>query len=565
MRNAHADPGDSSSLEAKPGDRPWSHRTAPDLASLLLELARALRGFSFYDEADSRRRPLAERAHRAVQSELSRAGALEIAIGESGFEAPGLDRPIEARGVLAEFQSALFHHGLTRLRIEPSLTRDALHGFLDLLGRTEGRTEGARDFSRKLAARDARGLWLNDIDAAAQAPTQKLSATPPRASISLGTPLFAEDANATTQELECEDGEQADHEKPTLDSDPLGTPASDDRGERLRARLIELDHTSEDRDYAQRASDISVWAKDLWDQDLREECYRALLVLADHAVGGGGRSEGQARVAAACFADLASAGRLEDLIERATDPGYSGVRAAQLLLQLGESGVAALFDRICEEEEPSRRAPLHALMIALGEATLPTLLTAMRDYRDERARLAIRLAGELQNPVVLPTVLAATRAGDLERRIEAIRALSFLPGEASKAALEKALDSELEDICVAATQALAKTEGSDALPALLDVLEATLHSSRTRLGRTLVGVLGQLGDERAVPRLASILERKPLVRRAHWHAIQLAAIDALAVLPTREAQRSIERTTQHGARAVREHARKRLETLLSDD
>jgi HEAT repeat protein len=151
------------------------------------------------------------------------------------------------------------------------------------------------------------------------------------------------------------------------------------------------------------------------------------------------------------------------------------------------------------------------------------------------------------------------RTSDLSRRIETIRALSFLPGEESKNILASALESNLEEIVVAATDAVATSEGSRAVPALLDVLAASLRTNRTDASRTLVEVLGRLGDERAVPRLSAILERKPILRRGHHHAIQIAAIDALAILPTKEARRSIERAARHGTRPVRDRARMRLD------
>jgi HEAT repeat protein len=363
-------------------------------------------------------------------------------------------------------------------------------------------------------------------------------------------------SNHLEQPLEDIDSQQ---EKPTIDSAPLIAPAADDRGERLRARLIELDRTVEDVAYQRRASDITIWALDLWDDELVDECYRALLVLADHAVGRGGRPEAQARTAAACFAELACGDRLGDLIRRATGPGSAGIRAAQLLLQLGAAVVPALVDRICEEADADRSAPLHSLVIALGEASLPTLIAAIEGDDDRRARIGIRLAGELQNLAILPALMNVLRTSDLSRRIETIRALSFLPGEESKNILAGALESNLEEIVVAATNAVATSEGSRAVPALLDVLAASLRTNRTDASRTLVEVLGRLGDERAVPRLSAILERKPILRRGHHHAIQIAAIDALAILPTKEARRSIERAARHGTRRVRDRARMRLD------
>jgi hypothetical protein len=446
-------------------------------------------------------------------------------------------------------------HGLSRVFIDPSLTRTALHGFFDLLGQPGNRFDSPEDFARSLAARDSQGLRLNDFEHRHAEATPKLSATPPRASASLGSMLIS---NELEQPLEDIDSQQ---EKPTIDSAPLIAPAADDRGERLRARLIELDRTVEDAAYQRRASDITIWALDLWDDELVDECYRALLVLADHAVGRGGRAEAQARTAAGCFAELACGDRLGDLIRRATGPGSAGIRAAQLLLQLGPAVVPALVDRICEEADVDRSAPLHSLVLALGEASLPTLVAAIEGDDDRRAQIGIRLAGELQNLTILPALMNVLRTSDLPRRIETIRALSFLPGEESKNILANALESNLEEIVVAATDAVATSEGSRAVPALLDVLAASLRTNRTDASRTLVEVLGRLGDERAVPRLSAILERKPILRRGHHHAIQVAAIDALAILPTKEARRSIERASRHGTRLVRDRARMRLDEI----
>ena len=555
MRDLEPDPIENENATPAEGPGGRTTRTKTDVTSLLLELTRALRGFSFYSETDAQRRPLLDRAFRAVSGELSRAGAIDLELGEAGFWIAGLSETVEADGVLGPLEAALHAHGLSRLRIDPSLTRTALDGFFDLLGQPGNQFESPECFAQSLAARDSQGLQLNDIEVERTVRTPKLSTTSPRASASLGSMLISSEYGQPTARVESR------QEKPTLDRDPLEAPAADDRGERLRARLIELDRTVEDAAYQLRASDITVWAEDLWNDELADECYRALLVLADHAVGRGGRTEAQARTAAACFAQLARGDRLGDLIRRATGSGGAGIRAAQLLLQLGSDAVPALFDRICEQEDPEQSAPLHSLVLALGEASLPTLIAASEGRDDQRARVGIRLAGEIQNPAVLPALMNALRSPHLSRRVETIRALSFLPGEESKKALAGALESNFEEIVVAATQAIATSEGSKAVPALLDVLGASLRTNRTNASRALIEVLGRLGDERAVPRLAAILERKPILRRAHQHAIQLAAIDALAILPTKEARRSIERVARHGARAIRDRARRRLEEI----
>jgi len=559
MRNFPSESNDPRAEPPGAQSAGWGRRTPADFSSVLIELARAQRGFLFYDETDPRRRPLADRAHRALTSDLTRAGTIEFSLEPHGFRLSGVDEPIEPTGALEGLERALRGQGLTQLRIDPSLTKTALAGFLDLLGRGSGRHPSPDHFARSLAARDTQGICINEIDTIGPTTTPKLSGTPPRASASLAPTLFA-NSNAMPVESPAAD------DKPSLEEAPLRSPSGDDRGERLRARLSELDATIEDGDYRRRVSNIVAWAEDLWNDELVDECYRAMLVLADHAVGHGGRSEAQARAAAASFARLAADDRLDDLIDRATYSGdvagaSSGVRAAQLLLQLGALAVPAILDRLSAETDPDRAAPLRALILTQGEIALPHLLSAIAGHNEERARLGIRLAGELQNPTALPALLQALRVPDLSRRIETIRALSFLPGAESKEALTEALTSDLEEIAAAASEALAATDGSDSVPALLDLLEASLQTTRTRLGRTLVEVLGRLGDERAVPRLCAILERRPVLRRAHWHAIQLATIDALAILPTKEARRSIERASLHATGPIRDRARSVFSSL----
>jgi hypothetical protein len=407
-------------LQTDPGDDHWARRTRTDAKGLLLELARALRGFSFYGETAPERRRLLDRAYRAVVSELERAGSLEFRLGEGSFEIAGIPQPVALGDVLGPLESVLREHGLERVRLDPLISHNALHGFFELLGQPASRFEDPTAFMRSLEARDARGIQLNDIADDGPATTPKLSTTPPRASASLAATAVG-DAPAPAH--------------PTLESHPLETPSASDSDERLRARLIELDRTTEDSAYRRRAADIAVWAHDLFDRGRHDECYRALLVVADHAVGSGGRTETQARLAAACFTQIANGECLDDLIVRATGSNAAGVRAAQLLLQLGASAVPTILDHICKEGDPDRARPLHSLVLALGDESLPALIKAIENSDARRARIGIQLAGELQNPAALPVLLAALRKADVSRRDQIVRALALLPGEDSKRAL----------------------------------------------------------------------------------------------------------------------------------
>lgn len=547
-----------------PSSRPIGggrERSVADATSVLLELTRALRGLAVPTGSPTRHRALAERAFQAVSADIARAGPFELSIRGETFAVHGLEGRLDARGGLADLRRVLVQHSIERLCLDANLTADALQGFLELLLRPPGADRDVRAFLRTLAARDSRGLRLNDLDELADTLPRALGATPPRPSLSVTRTLVA---TPTSLEPELPSESVASRpSRPRLAPLNAAPRPADDRGERLRARLIELDHTTDDEPYAQRAAEIVLWVREIWQDGLREEAYRALEILADHAVGCGGRAESQARIAAACFAELASGERLEDLIDRALTSDESGVRAAQLLLQRRDAAVPLVVDRICALPDPFAATPLHALVLTSGEAAVPTLLQGIAGPDDERARVCLRLAGALQSPALLQTLSSTARAASLGRQVEAIRALCLLPGDAAHHALAEALSSQLDQIAIAATRAIADNDGIDAVPALLDVLESHMRGSRTQLCRALIEVLGRLGDERAVPRLAAILERKPVLRRAHWHAIQLAAVDALSVLPTREARRAVERAASHAAGPVRDRARARLSATAS--
>lgn len=406
------------------GSRDWSKRTNADAKSFLLELARALRGFSFYDETSPERRPLLDRAFRALVGELERAGSIEFEFGDDEFKVRGLPQRIETSDVLGPLESVLRTHRIQRVRLDPDLTSTALHGFFDLLGQPIERFRDPWNFVRMLEARDSRGIRLNDTVQDVAPRTPKLATTPPRASASLATAHLAP---------------APDLQLLSLESHPLDMPSTNDSGERLRARLIELDQTTKDEAYGQLAGDITIWAEDLFRNNARDDCYRALLVLADHAVGCGGRPESQARIAATCFSQVASGDCLRDLIARATGTTETGVRAAQLLLQLGSSAAPAVFNQICDEAQLAQSTALRSLVLALGEHSLPTLVQAINSEDEIRAENGIRLAGELQNPAVLPALMNALRnAAPPQRRASILRALGFLPGDAPKRALAEA-------------------------------------------------------------------------------------------------------------------------------
>jgi len=294
--------------------------------------------------------------------------------------------------------------------------------------------------------------------------------------------------------------------------------------------------------------------------ELRDECYRAVLVLADHAVGDGGRSGVQASAAQEQCLRLVSDARLYDLIDRACSSQVSaGVRATQVLLQLGgDQVVPRLFERLSESSDADQAAQLSAIIITLAESALPTLHRFIEDPSESRALLAARLAGELQNPAMVSTLSKALVCSRPALRREAARSLVHIGGEDAADALLNALSSELDQLPATAAICLGHLREPRAGQALVAGLERAVRAGDFPRAREFVRALGLLGSDRAVPKLVSLLERRPLAKRKLWRELKLSILSALAKLSSREAHRALERTAESRDQQLRARAQRLL-------
>ena len=348
--------------------------------------------------------------------------------------------------------------------------------------------------------------------------------------------------------------------KARLEEQPLDAPASDESDEIVRLALRDLDRASDDDAYAQVSAEIAEGAAAFSQHGLTGAVYRALIVLADHASGRDARSAAQVTAAQSALERIAAGARLQQLIDRACDAdSTSSVRAAQILLQLGGRVVEPLLDRLAAETDPQREAQLTGTIMALGERGAPLLVAAIRRGDTERARLAVRLAGQLQSANLVPTLLDVVRGDSPELAREAAAGLVHVGNEEAIQALVVALgqgDAALREV---AAHGLGTLGGPVATAALLDALDANLSSpGGTSLARTVIRELAALEADAAIPKLVSVLERKSVFRRRDRRELKLAAVAALALMPSGEARRAIERAARSRDAEIRDLAEQAL-------
>ena len=499
-------------------------RTAPELATLLLELGRLIRARRFYPPGDPRLAAVFERSLRAWRSDLGRRGALDIELLPEGFRESG------ARGVLAhprlgELEQDLAERGVRQLRFEADLDGEVFAALAEVLATDAGRTQSRGGFAAAFYARAPSGILVNGLRSAAEpAASEPVPEKPLEASLDDALPpasLSIESELSSTDDLS-------------------GTSPSHDLDVLLR-QLEECTSAGQYLDLARRATLI---AERAFDEGRVEDCFRVAARLAAHAESR--PSERLRELAESFLRSLVQGARLDDLVARVAHAGDSAeLAASQVLLGLGDACVPALLDAATAlEGQPAREHIIRAL-ITLGDHTPPALLDRLKPGEaTPRLRAAVRIAGELQHPAAVEPLVRLLEADDRGVREEAVRALVRVGSEAAVSALAKAARSEAEGLAAVALQGLGSSGDARAVPPLAAALEAAIAARDVPRGKEVIRALARLGRPEAARGLASLLERRVRLGGGWLRELKAAAVAALGALPGDEAVAALAQAAQ---------------------
>jgi HEAT repeat protein len=522
-------------------------RSPADAATLLIELGRAVKACHFYAAAHPARKATLERSFRAWRTELERRGALELEVAGGAFRLTGETLGL---GPLDELARALTEAGVARLCIQPDL---GLEGFTALTAALAlDPDERAERLALALAGLAAGGVAVEpapgaaaetaavDDDADLPAPKRQTTNVDPLAA--LGGLLRADTDESC-------DGALRPEPEP-------------DRGAELVSRLRSLDECRDDARYAALLQAIATDTAALAGAggSAADDVYRSILVLSAHATDSI-RSERQRTLSEDLLFQLATNERLADVVQRACAPGpMVSVRATQILLQLGAHAVPHLLDALLSADDPERRGRINAILIAMGEKTVPEVQASLERQEPERARVAARLAGETQNPALVPYLRNVLRepTTSLELSKECAKALVKIGTRSAEQALLEALASPRAELATVAASCAGTTGSTRAFDGLVGALRRALRDDRLELAREAIRGLGRLGRAEALPVLEEILGRRSWLGRRKLRELQLAAAGAVGHIPGEAARACLQRAATRGDANVRRAARAAL-------
>ena len=481
------------------------------VVAVLTEIGKAVRLFRYYAPSHpSVQRVIADLA--VALPGLAHLGTVELRITAHGFES-GNSRLAPRNDQLKELAQLLYGLGNRQLVLEPGATADEVAALVHALVGVAGVA------GRKLGA-VPRLPPLPHIRLG-QAAVPHARATPERVE---ETPVFTHRSTGVFRP----DALPADIETHRILEQLATTP-----GEFLLGSVARLDVLA-----GQLAGD-------------REFGTLAEVVVALAALGAGAPDPQVREAAQHAVSALAVPATAAGLVARLADPVLTpGERepAVVAAASLGVPALTVLVDAYLAATDPDVKEACTEVVARTGSLAVPVLTRRVVEERLETKKGAAALLGVTRSPDAFPLLLPLVRDADWSVRCAGVSALGRLGGADANRAVMAALHDPDDRVRAAAAEAAGKLGERSSGPILLACLVEEPDEDVTR---ALVGALGVLREERAVPKLADLARFVSGVFQRRAVAVRVAAVHALAAIGTPDARAQLERHRDDSVPEVR--------------
>lgn len=522
------------------------HRTAADAAALLLELERGLKAFQYYPEGSAERAELLDRCFRAWSHDLSRYGSLRLEVRGAAFWFGEPASPV-GPGRCEDLARDFAMHSLWVLTFQAELTIESLAVLLEYLG-----VEAAEIDSREpLSCTAHPGIQIADAEAPAAVEDDAPEPRPgPGDDDTAPNPAFdfeAVDPETTLTGL-----------TPPPRAEPRPAPEAAPHLE-IDTLLEDLEDCDDDNAYRELGYELVTLALRRVESGATDGGYRALLCFSRHASDDQKRSVEQRYVAERSVNRLCEGPLLQVVIDRAAaSEADTALRASEVLLVLGAPAVAPLLERLCTEPERVIRSRLTGVVLAMGEEAATALLVELESEDSAQRKAALRLAGETQNPRMVPALREIFLHGGGELARDAAKALVQIADVGSYECLIEGLQSPQTEVVLLATYALGRTGRPLVISPLVATLDRALEIDALDLAREAVRSLGRLGHPDSVPALCRVMNQGGFFSRGRLRELKLSVVGSLRALPGVEAEAGLRSALRQRDRVLRDAARSAL-------
>lgn len=518
--------------------------TSRRLEAAVAELQKALRSLGFYPSGHPSRVEGLERASRVLR-EAVEGKELVLVVGKGGFLPVEGGVAVDGNPMIQTFARELFIRRVRRLTILPDFTSADLAAFLSLLSLDHREIPAAGGLDELMTLQGITTIWVNEIDLSVIRRRRQAVEKAAAASVEgTGPPALAEELK--TVEPAVGEGnpspatESVDGLVFGFDEDVLVAPPAG--GESVEALVRRLESEADDERYCDLTRLLVRECERLKE---REEFERLLPVLEEMLrQGGDERRSLVCRSSALLTIELVVSGGMVDfLVDRVEEKGAGESNLLHAVFrELGPKAVSPLVERLAVAESIIARRNLAAALVEVGEEAVNLLAAKLADERWYVVRNVTVILGEIGFEDSVAHLEACLEHPDGRVRREVLRSLALIGGARAEVAVVPFI---ADDDPVVRRQAVVSLgtlrSGLAVVPLSALVATGDLFLRTLPLKKDAIQALGRIGDRRAVPVLAALLDGRHWFARNRWEDLMVTAAAALGQIGDPAALPSLER------------------------
>jgi HEAT repeat protein len=319
---------------------------------------------------------------------------------------------------------------------------------------------------------------------------------------------------------------------------------------------------------ADRAADIAGDMVPLAEDLLLSGAFDDVLVVARALRDGAERPN--AIAAQACQAALTAIGESPALREAATLLGELDEPSARLFadgcVAIGPAAVTGLLPAFETEIETPAFTRARAIVRFYGSGAVKPLTPMVDDSRWFVQRNAAALLGQTRSAEAVPPLQVLLRRHDPRVLRAAVSALAGIDDPSAARAIQTVLRSATGADRSAVVEALVAERDPRVVPMLARILgESNPFGEDHQTVLDALGAVRELGDERAVPPVATVMRKRRLFARRKARAVKQASVAALQAIDTPKAHQALDDAAKTGDRLLKKIIRTADGTRRAED
>jgi HEAT repeat protein len=229
---------------------------------------------------------------------------------------------------------------------------------------------------------------------------------------------------------------------------------------------------------------------------------------------------------------------------------------ADVCARIGPAATDALKVHLDDEAQTPGRARASAIIRRYGPRGVVRLASVVGSKKWAAQRNAAELLGESGAAEAVPLLQPLLRGQDPRVTVAAVRALANIKDPAAARAVHTVLRAATGEQRRAVVEALVALRDARVVPVLVRIIEESKPFGPDHaIVLETVGALTEVGDDQAVPALATLMRQKKLLAWKKARALKTNSLAALRAIRTPAATRAIEDAAKTGDRMLRKLAR----------